>query len=171
MQIPMVVRERTVRVQACIPASQGDALKALAAASGVPVSRAVHYAVERLLEVARRDGSVSVTTGLVPASPSETGGDSVAEVAEALDLRVPEPEPERAHSVGRNGVPVLALPAEPDAEPIREQPAEQGAEQPSQRTPEHGTEQGAGHGGGHAAVSPVEQDGDATLYSAADASA
>ena len=167
----MVVRERTVRVQACIPVSQADALKALAAASGVPVSRAVHYAVERLLEVARRDGPLAVTTGLVPASPPDPGGDSVAEVAEALDLRVPEPEPERAHSVGRNGVPVLALPAEPDVEQVREEPAEQGVERTSERAPEHGTEQGAGHGVGHAAVSRAEQDADATPYPAADASA
>lgn len=104
----MVLRERKVRVHASIPASQADALKALAAASGVPLARAVHYAVERLLDVARREGALAVTGGLAPASLPETAGDSVAEVAEALDLRVPEAEPEPREPVRRNGEPAPA---------------------------------------------------------------
>ena len=102
-------------MQASIPAGQADALKALAAASGVPLSRAVHYAVERLLAVAGREGVLALTSGLAPASPPETGGDSVAEVAEALHLRVPEAEPEHREPDRRNG------------EPVPERPGEQGA--------------------------------------------
>ncbi len=143
----MVVRERTVRVQASIPASQADALKALAAASGVPLSRAVHYAVERLLAVAGREGVLALTSGLAPASPRETGADSVAEVAEALHLRVPEAEPEHREPVRRNG------------EPVPERPGEQG--------PGQGSEQGLGHGGEHAAASQAEP----PVYPAADAAA
>ena len=104
----MVVRERKVRVHASIPARQADALKALADASGVPLARAVHYAVERLLDVARREGALAVTGGLAPASLPEAAGDSVAEVAEALDLRVPEAEPEPREPVRRNGEPAPA---------------------------------------------------------------
>jgi len=143
MQIPMVVRERTVRVQASIPAGQADALKALAAASGVPLSRAVHYAVERLLAVAGREGVLALAAGLAPASPPETGGDSVAEVAEALQLRVPEAGPEHREPVRPNG------------EPAPERPGEQGSEQ------------GPGHGGEHVAASQAEP----PAYPAADAAA
>ena len=134
MQIPIVVRERTVRVHASIPASQADALKALAAASGVPLARAVHYAVERLLDVARREGAPAVTVGLAPATPGETGGDSVAEVAEALDLRLPGREPEPGASVQQNGESVLAAGAEQETDRAgefrAEQPGAQGSEQP-----------------------------------------
>ena len=165
----MVVKERTVRVQASIPASQADALKALAAASGVPVGRAVHYAVERLLDVARREGSVAVASGLAPERPQESGNGVVAEVAAALDLRVPAPDPEPAHSTGRNGVPVLALPAAPDGEQAREQPVErpveQGAEQSAERPPEHRTE----HGTEYDRASQAEQAADAAPCLASDA--
>ena len=157
MQIPMVVTERNVRVQASIPASQADALKALAAASGVPLSRAVHYAIERLLEVARRDGSVAVASGLAPERPQESGDGAVAEVAAALDLRVPEPDPEPAHPAVRNGAPLLALPAAQDGEQAREQPAE--------RPREHRT----GHGTEYAGASRAEQGADAAPCSTSDA--
>lgn len=86
MQIPMVVRERTARAQASIPVSQVEALKSLAAASGVPVARALHYAVEQLLEGARRQGGLAVTSGLAPENVSDPAVGSVGEVAEALDL-------------------------------------------------------------------------------------
>ena len=125
MQIPMVVRERKVRVHASIPASQADALKALAAASGVPLARAVHYAVERLLDVARREGALALTGGLTPASLSETAGDSVAEVAEALDLRVPEAASEPREVVPRNGELVLAPGVDRESDRTADPPAEQ----------------------------------------------
>ena len=95
-------------MHASIPASQVDALKALADASGVPLARAVHYAVERLLDVACREGALGVTGGLASASLPESASDSVAEVAEALDLRVPEAEPEPPEPVRRNGEPAPA---------------------------------------------------------------
>ena len=114
MQIPMVVRERRVRVHASIPVSQLDALKALAAASGVPLSRAVHYAVERLLDVAREDGALAVTGALAPAAEAAGGDGAVAEVAEALDLRVPDSAPGSRNPVGNGGGPLLLGPGEPD---------------------------------------------------------
>ena len=117
----MVVRERTVRVHASIPVSQADALKALAAASGVPLARAVHYAVERLLDLARREGALAVTGGLAPGRGPEAAGDSVAEVAEALDLRVPEAAPE-----SRDGVP-SATGTDPDSDRLADPPVEQPA--------------------------------------------
>ena len=121
----MVVRERRVRVHASIPASQADALKALADASGVPLARAVHYAVERLLEVARREGALAVAGGLVPAVQGATGGDSVAEVAEALDLRVPDPGQEPSAPAHRNGVPAPGPGADGERDRIADPPAEQ----------------------------------------------
>jgi len=125
MQIPMVVRERRVRVYASIPVSEADALKALAAASGVPVARAVHYAVERLLDVARREGALAVTGGLAPAGLTESGGDSVAQVAEALDLRLPEAHPGPRETVAPNGQPLLASAAAPESDRSAEPPVEQ----------------------------------------------
>ena len=112
-------------MHASIPASQADALKALAAASGVPLARAVHYAVERLLEVARREGALAVAGGLVPAVQGATGGDSVAEVAEALDLRVPDPGQEPSEPARRNGVPAPAPGADGERDRIADPPAEQ----------------------------------------------
>jgi len=114
-------------VHASIPASQADALKALAAASGVPLARAVHYAVERLLDVARREGALAVTGGLAPASPLETAGDSVAEVAEALDLRAPEAASEPREVVPRNGEPVVAPGVDRESDRTADPPAEQSA--------------------------------------------
>ncbi|MCY4121810.1 MAG: hypothetical protein OXG72_12915 [Acidobacteria bacterium] len=125
MQIPMVVRERRVRVYASIPVSEADALKALAAASGVPVARAVHYAVERLLDVARREGALAVTGGLAPASLPESVGDSVAEVAEALDLRFPEAHPGSREPVPPNGERVHVSVVVPERDRAAEPPAEQ----------------------------------------------
>lgn len=95
----MLARERTVRVQAFIPVSQADALKALAERSGVTLARAVHYAVEQLLDVARREGVVSVSGGLAPDAGHDPAAGSVAEVAEALDLRAPESGSDSTESV------------------------------------------------------------------------
>jgi hypothetical protein len=153
MQIPMVVKERTVRVQASIPVSQADALKALAAASGVPLARAVQYAVERLLEVAGEDGVLAVTGGLAPAGDVDAGGDSVAEVAAALDLRVPDPELDSRDPVARNGQPTLVSRVAREGEQCGEPRAGQGPGQPQQPDPE----QAAGPEGGPA----EEQAGDA----------
>ncbi len=157
----MVVRERTVRVHASIPASQADALKALAAASGVPLARAVHYAVERLLDVARREGALAVTGGLAPTTPGETGGDSVAEVAEALDLRLPGPEPAPGASVRQNGEPVLAAGADRESD----QTGEQRAEQPGAQ----GSEQPGAQAGEQVAAPPPAAPADASQCAAGDA--
>lgn len=140
MHIPMVVRERSVRVYASIPSSQADALKALAAASGVPLARAVHYAVERLLDVAKREGAPAVTGALAPARQGDTGADSVSEIAEALDLRAPDAEPEPPESVGHNGEPVLDSPAEEGAERHAEQPDDRGGDQGGDLESDQGTD-------------------------------
>ncbi len=157
----MVVRERTVRVHASIPASQADALKALAAASGVPLARAVHYAVERLLDVARREGALAVTGGLAPTTPGETGGDSVAEVAEALDLRLPGPEPAPGASVRQNSEPVHAAGGEQESDQAGEIRAEQLGAQ--------GSEQSGGPAGDPAAAPPPAAPADASQCAAGDA--
>ena len=123
MHIPMVVREPTVRVYATIPAGQADALKALAEASGVPVARAVHYAVERLLDAARKDGAGAVTGALAPAAEPDAGDGAVAEVAQALGLRVPDPEPGVRDPGGGDGQFLLEAPREPDGVRPEAQPA------------------------------------------------
>ncbi len=127
----MVVRERSVRVYASIPSSQADALKALAAASGVPLARALHYAVECLLDVARREGAPAVTGALAPVRQGDTGADSVFEIAEALDLRAPDAEP---------GEPVLESPAEEGAERHAEQPDDRGSDQGGDSESDQGTD-------------------------------
>ena len=136
----MVVRERNVRVYASIPSSQADALKALAAASGVPLARAVHYAVERLLDVARREGALAVTGALAPASRGDTGVDSVSEIAEALDLRAPDAEPEPMESVGHNGEPMLESPAEEGPERQAEQSDDPASDQGRDPESDQGTD-------------------------------
>ena len=161
MQIPMVVKERTVRVQASIPVSQGDALKALAAASGVPLARAVQYAVERLLDVARREGALAVTGGLAPPNEVGAGGDSVAEVADALELRVPAPDPGSREAVGRNGEPTLALPVAQEGEQVGEHRAGQESGQPDEQQREPPPARSAEHPSEHEARPVVEQAGDA----------
>ncbi len=155
----MVTRERTVRVHATIPVSQADALKALAAASGVPLARAVHYAVERLLDVARREGALAVAGGLAPVERGRAGDDSVAEVAAALDLRVPEPDPESRESVVRNGEPVLAPAADRerdrDGDPPAEQVAEHGGAQQGAQDAVQPDDQGSEHRSAQATGPPV----------------
>ena len=159
----MVVRERKVRVHASIPARQADALKALADASGVPLARAVHYAVERLLDVARREGALAVTGGLAPASLPEAAGDSVAEVAEALDLRVPEAEPEPREPVRRNGEPAPApgVDREGDrtADPLPEQSVATASGQPGVQDGAQPDDCGSGHASGQQPELPAASAG------------
>lgn len=151
-------------MQASIPASQADALKALAAASGVPVARAVHYAVERLLDTARREGVLAVSSGLAPERRPEPADGSVAEVAEALDLRMPESGSGRAESVARNGVPLLGPAAEQDGAQPSERGTEQVAERAVERPFECGREYASEHASEGAAASPAERGADAAPY-------
>ncbi len=139
----MVVEERRVRVHASIPVSQVDALKALAAASGVSLSRAVHYAVERLLEVARDDGALAVTGALAPAAEAEGRDGAIAEVAEALDLRVPDSPPGSRDPGGDGREPLLLGPGEPDGAGRVVQSEAQASDRESEPPPEHESAHGA----------------------------
>lgn len=143
MQIPMVVKERRVRVHASIPVSQVDALKALAAASGVSLSRAIHYAVERLLDVAREDGALAVTGALAPAAEVEGRDGAIAEVAEALDLRVPDSAPGSPDPVGGGGEPLLLGPGEPGGAGQVVQSEAHGSDRESDLALEHESAHGA----------------------------
>lgn len=139
-------------MHASIPVSQVDALKALAAASGVSVSRAVHYAVERLLEVAREDGALAVTGALAPAAEAQGRDGVVAEVAEALDLRVPDSAPAAGDPVGDGGEPLRLGPGEADGVSRVVQSEARARDRESDRPLEHESAHGVNHSAGSPAA-------------------
>ena len=101
MKIPRVERERQVQVQGRVPVSDLEALKALAADSGVSLSRAVAYAVERLLAAARDGEADALRCGAADGRRDSAGGDVMADVAERLGF-----DPVAAGGEATRGVPV-----------------------------------------------------------------
>ena len=91
MLIPKFEVEPRKQVQARVPVSQVAELKALALSSGVPVSRAVHYAIERLLAAAREGGSGALRTGMAEPDSGAPPGDALAVAAGALGCDAADP--------------------------------------------------------------------------------
>ena len=84
MRIPKFEVEKKEQVQSRVPVSQATELKALAAANGVSLSRAVHYAIECLLEAARAADPAVLRSGMVERDDGAPSGDALAQVAGAL---------------------------------------------------------------------------------------
>ena len=92
MRIPKFEVEKRQQVQARIPVSEVTALKALAVANGVPLSRVLHYAVECLLEAARAADPAVLRSGMVERDDAASSGDALVQVAGALGFEASDRE-------------------------------------------------------------------------------
>ncbi|MYD86683.1 MAG: hypothetical protein F4018_13105 [Acidobacteria bacterium] len=91
----------------------------------------------------RDDGALAVTGALAPAAEAEGRDGAIAEVAEALDLRVPDSAPGSRDPGGDAGQPLLLGPGEPDGAGRVVQSEAQAGDRESEPPPEHESAHGA----------------------------